>query len=335
MLIQPDVIGRYLHHRLSTDRPDAHPWISRIRETTQTLIQKTNSKNDLARIELFERSACNCLALNRGSKVYEILNGGRDERHVEDGGTAADCLTVAAWIGDLNLVRSLHKGSDNLSLFGRPSWAAAAQGHLEVLLYLLDKGALPYEPHDQDGNSHDVWMSAFSTAVYMGRGNIVRMYLQLPYYRLETETDRLFRPVLAAVQGNQTHTLRTLLDRYKSDAFPQEYMRTIDFALVQACKRGVADSGRVLLEYGADVHETDGSARSCLQLAAMCGSIPLVKMLLDAGAIDGANNKVRRRAFGTSEPGLYQKGALHLAKRRGFTAIVKLIEERKLERAID
>ncbi|XPS69163.1 hypothetical protein M3J09_001443 [Ascochyta lentis] len=334
VLVQPDVIGRYLHHRFSTDGPNPHPWISRIRATTQTLTQKTNSKNHLARIEHFERSACDCLALNRGSKVYEILNGGRDERPMEDGGTAADCLAIAAWIGDLNLVRSLHNDSDKLSLFGRPSWAAAAHGHVEVLLYLLNKGALPYEPHDQDRNLHDVWMSALSTAAYLGRDNIVSTYLQLAYYRLETEADRMFRPILAAVQGNQTSTLRTLLDRYKAHAPPQEYLRTIDFALVQACKRGLADSGGVLLEYGADVHETDGSARTCLQLAAMYGSIPLVKMLLDAGAIDEANNKVRRRAFGTSEPGLYQKGALHIAKRKGFTTIVELLEKKKVERAI-
>lgn len=299
------------------------------------LTQKTNLQNDPARIELFEWSACDCLALDRGSKAYEILNGNRDQRHVEDaGGTADDCLTVAAWIGDLNLVRSFHNGSDKLTLFGRPSWAAAAQGYLEVLLYLLDKGALPYEPHGQDGNSYDVWMSAFSTASYMGRDNIVRMYLQLPYYSLETETDRLFRPVHAAVKGNQTQTLRTLMDRYKTNASPQEYLRTIDFALVQACRRGEVDSARVLLEYGADIHETDASARSCLQLAAMSGNVPLVKMLLDAGAVDGVNNEVRRRAFGISKPGLYQKGALHIAKRRGLTAIVKLIEEKKLEQSI-
>lgn len=81
---------------------------------TQMLTQKTNPKNDPARIELFEWSACNCLALDRGSKVYEILNGGRDEMHVGDDGTAADCLTAAAWIGDLDLVESLHKRSDKL-----------------------------------------------------------------------------------------------------------------------------------------------------------------------------------------------------------------------------
>ena len=201
-------------------------------------------------------------------------------------------------------------------MFGRSSWAAAAQGYLEVLLYLLDKSALPYEPHEQNGNLHDVWMSALITAAYMGRDNIVRMYLQLLYYRLETETNRLFQPVFAAVQGNQTHTLRTLLDRHHADASPQKYMRTIDIAFVQACKRGEADLGRVLLEYGADVHETDGSARSCLQLVAMCGSIPLVIMLLDAGAIDEANNKVRQLAFGTSKSGLHQKDALHMEKRR-------------------
>lgn len=329
MLIQPTVIGRYIHHRLSTDGPESHPWISRIRETTQALTQKSNSEDDLARNELFEWGACDCLALNRGSKVYGILRGDRDERHTEDGDTTADCLTVAAWIGDMDLVKSLHNGSDKLSIFGRPSWAAAAQGHLEILLYLLDEGALPYEPHDQDGNPHDVWMSAFSTAAYMGRENIVKMYLQLAYYDLDTKADRLFRPVLAAVQGNQTHTLRTLLDRYKAGASPQEYMRTIDFALVQACKLGLADSGGVLLDYGADIRETDGSARSCLQLAAMCGSVSVVKMLLDAGAIDGPNDKVRRRAFGTSESGLYQKGAMHIAKRKGYTAMVKLLEDQK------
>jgi hypothetical protein len=335
LLIHPDVIGRYLHHRLSIDGPNPHPWIMRIRETVTLLTQQTDSESDPAQIEFFEWSACICLALDRGLEVYNILTGDRDERFMKDGNIAADSLAVAAWIGDLGLVRLLHNGSDDLSLFGRPSWAAAAQGHVEVLTFLLDQGALPYEPHSKAKHSYGIWMDAFSIAAYMGRENIVKLYLQLPYYGLGTEAERLFHPVDGAVRGNQTHLLRTLLDRYKANASPQEYLRTIDFQLVQACKRGIANSGKVLLEYGADIHETDGSARSCLQLAAMCNCVPLVKMLLDAGAVDGANNVVRRRAFGTSEPGLYQKGALHIAKRRGFAAIVKLIEEGKSKRAMD
>ena len=292
------------------------------------LVQHTKSEHDAAKKELLERSACECLAANRGSTVFDDFNRRAGAPMQSEGGIEANCIAVAAWMDDLNLVKSLHQGSDPLSFFGRPSWAAAIQGHVDILKFCLDKGALAYEPTYVSGPNFGLWRTPLAAAAYMGRENTVQLLLQQPYYQAE-EKDQEGLAVYFAAIGNQVGTFKMLLDHIKPKITPEKFLGNVDWSLVVACRRGSPDTAKMALEHGADVYETDRAPRSCLQLAAISGSVPIVKMLLDAGVPIEASDLLRSRSYGEPRPMRKHKDALWEARKRGRTEIVELIEAKK------
>jgi len=326
-----DVIALYLYHRVCTDGPVAHAWITTIRETCRMLAHDTSSENDTARLELFERSACLCLAVNVGSRTFEVLKGEeKDDRTQLEGGTSVNCLAIAAWIGDIALVKSYNKGSDHPSFFGRPSWAAAAQGHAEIVQFFFDQGALPYEPDFIEGPNFNLSKSPLGVAAYMGHENIVQLYVQASYHFPEILREEVTAFYYAA-QGDQPGTLKYLLEHHKGISTQQQFLYNIDGALVWSCRVGAPVSVRILLDYGADVNESDPAPRSCLQLAAIANNARIVKMLLDAGASLEPNNMIHRRASVRPMERRRQKSALAEAKLRDNAVIVELLEEKQRE----
>jgi ankyrin repeat protein len=270
------------------------------------------------------------LAVNAGSRLFEVLKGDeKDDKTELEGGTSVNCLALAAWIGDKTLVESYNVGLDPPSFFGRPSWAAAAQGHAEIIQFFLDQGALPYEPTFVEGPAFNLAKSPLGVAAYMGHENITRLYVQPSYYcpevRHEEET-----AIYYAAQGNQPMTLKYLLEHYKQNSTHQEFLSEIDGALVWSCRVGAPLSFQILLDYGADVNESDTVPRSCLQLAAVANNVQIVQMLLDAGASLEPDKWIHRRTSTRPiEKPKRQKSALAEAKLRDNKAIVELLEERQ------
>lgn len=326
--VHHNVIARYLHSRVCLDGPDYHPWIATIRDTSRMLAKYTNSRNDPAKYEFLERTACACLAHNRGMSVFTCLQNPRYEYPVpSEGGMDGNCLAVAAWMGDLDLVKSLHKGSDPLAFFGRPSWAAATQGHLEILQFCLDNGALPYEPTFSNGPSFNLDRSSLASAAFMGHENIVKFFLQYPHYRSRFGGEEAISVYFAA-QGNHANTLRIMLEHSRKITGDKEFMSRVDWSLVVACRRGAFDTAKVALEeYGASILETDKSPRSCLQLAVRASNPELVKLLLDAGAPLKADGVERQRFRDISKRMTKRRDALTEAKKRDHPTIIRLIEE--------
>ncbi|KAK8087862.1 hypothetical protein PG997_002823 [Apiospora hydei] len=157
-----DIIARYLHHRVLTDRrDDSHPWILTIRETSEVLARHMAPLGDHVPLDRIEASACLCLAVNAGDGVFKGLLQLKDhdrsyaKEHLQ-GGTAENCLAVASWMGNFALVQSLldqnptNSGAqtdpDPLYLFGRPSWAAAVNGNVDLFEFFLKRGSKPFEP---------------------------------------------------------------------------------------------------------------------------------------------------------------------------------------------
>ncbi|KAK8054858.1 hypothetical protein PG993_000085 [Apiospora rasikravindrae] len=209
---------------------------------------------------------------------------------------------------------------DSPSFFGRPSWAAAAHDHLEVLQFFLDRGARVQDPRDKDRANSEIGKTALGVAAYMGHQRI------LP------------RAIYFAAQGNRPDTLRCLLERYReTETRRNSFLRTLDSTLVCASRRGAALATGVLLEFGADPNESDNMPRSCLQNAARAGDAETVRLLVEAGASCEASWWVRRR----TEPELEKTGrlrcdALTEAGARGYRDIEEIIEEamdREAERA--
>ncbi|KAF2274410.1 ankyrin [Westerdykella ornata] len=329
----PEVIARYLYHRVRTDGSATHPWITTIRETSQMLAQHTGSENDFARVELLERNMCLCLAVNAGPRIFSVLKGEDEDGKTQlEGGTWANCLAIAAWIGDKTLVESLNRGSDPPSFFGSPSWAAAAQAHVDILQLFLDQGALPYDPTSSPFSTpyYDLSRGPLPVAAYMGRENIVRLLLEPPYYCSEIQDDEKMS-ICYAAEGNHPTLLKLLLEHYKRNSTPQEFLAVINHGLVCSCRCGVQIPAKIFVDYGADVNASDSSANSCLQLAARTGNAAVVKMLLDAGASLKAESIVHRHISSRVTHRQRQKDPLWQARRLGYTEVIRLLENKQRE----
>ncbi|KAK8134188.1 hypothetical protein PG984_006200 [Apiospora sp. TS-2023a] len=329
-----NVIARYLHHRVCTDGPDTHPWITTIRESCDLLVKHAVLlvDPDPKQVERIQFSACLCLAINSSSTVLPVLWGQeRNEKTQFEGGTWENALAIASSMGDLTLVESLNRGSDPPSFFGRPSWAAAAFGHLDVSQFFLKQGALPYEPTFHHVTDLVLGETPLGAAAYMGHDDIVQLYLQPPYFCPGVQKEEA-KAMFVAAEGNQPRTLRTLLEHRKRTQ-PQDFLEMLDAALLWSSKRGAPDATRVLLEYGAHPNETDKSPRSCLQHAAIAGDAATVQLLLDAGASLEASPYINKRTVPRLNDRWRKKykDALTEAKRRNYVAVVRVIEEKQRE----
>ncbi|KAK8038966.1 hypothetical protein PG993_007377 [Apiospora rasikravindrae] len=296
-------------------------------------VQDQGLHPDPKEVEKAEFNACLCVAVNASSTVLPVLWGQeKDEKTQLEGGTWENCLAIASWMGNLTLVESLNRGTDPYSFFGRPSWAAAAQGHLDILQFFLKQGALPYEPNFTHITDLELGETPIGAAAYMGHDSIVKLYLQPPYFGPGVQEEEA-KAIFVAAQGNQPQTLQTLLEHYTQNRPHPDFLAIIDAALLWSCRRGSPDATRVLLEYGAHPNETDKSPRSCLQHAAIAGDAATVKLLLDAGASIEASRYINKRTIPRLNETWRKKyrDALTEAKRRNYLAVVRVIEEKQRE----
>ncbi|KAK8009301.1 Ankyrin repeat-containing protein [Apiospora marii] len=319
-----DVIARYLHHRVCADGPDTHPWIRTIRKTCERLAD--------------HRTPSRPLIAARGDPNQRLP------------------LLGPAWMGDLKVVQSLlltqaptddesDTPLDPPSFFGRPSWAAAAGGHLRIYQWFLKRGAMPYEPPTSWNNDLVLGENPLVAAAHLGHDSIVRAILQADHPETRREVSKATKH---AAYANQPQTLRTLLEDYRRHPdFSQAKLRgRLDYNLAFcSCRRGAADATRVLLEYGADPDATDYTPRSCLQLAAKSGDARTVRLLLEAGASLEAPGYRRNRIDpeidsdrrDMNQPKRKRRDALEIAKKRNWPEIVRLIEakEREIEQSTE
>jgi hypothetical protein len=348
-----DVIARYLHHRVCADGPDTHPWILTIRKTCERLADHRTPSGHSLPLEEIQTSACRCLAVNANDWVFKGLLTTEELLYHKDhllGGKWENCLAVAAWMGDLKVVQSLlltqaptddesDTPLDPPSFFGRPSWAAAAGGHLRIYQWFLKRGAMPYEPPTSWNNDLVLGENPLVAAAHLGHDSIVRAILAAG--RPETRRE-VSKATKHAAYANQPQTLRTLLEDYRQHPdFSEAKLRgRLDYNLAFcSCRRGAPESTRVLLEYGADPDATDYTPRSCLQLAAKSGDARTVRLLLEAGASLEAPGYRRNRIDpdidsdrrDMNQPKRRRRDALEIAKKRNWPEIVRLIEAKKRE----
>ncbi|KAK8055632.1 hypothetical protein PG993_000859 [Apiospora rasikravindrae] len=348
------VIARYLLHRVRTDGPDdSHPWIRTIRETSELLARHIETLGDSVPFDRIEANACLCLAVNAGDGVFKAVLRLKEQdplnvkEHLQVG-TRENCLAVAAWMENSKFIQSLlvknaftcgsETDPDPLSLFGRPSWAAAVNGNVDLFEFFLKRGAKPFEATFKWNRRLILGDSPLGAAAYMGHDSIVRLILGERHHpELEREVSKAIN---YAAYANQPRTLRTLLEHYKKTHSEAEVLGQLDFSLLlYSCKRGAPDTTRVLLEYGAHPNETDYKPRSCLQLAARSGDAMTVKALLDAGAHLEAPQYRQHRTRpehdayrrGVMAPRNRQSDALDVAEKRKYPEIVRLLQEKKRE----
>ncbi|KAK8077133.1 hypothetical protein PG996_003303 [Apiospora saccharicola] len=228
---------------------------------------------------------------------------------------------------------------DPPSFFGRPSWAAAANGHADLFEFFLQRGALPRDPPTNWDNNLLLAETKLGAAAHRGHDRIVRTILATGDPDVGREAKMATRH---AAYANQPQTLRTLLDHYRhTPSFSEaELAGRLDYGLAFcSCPRGNAEATAVLLELGADPDATDYAPRSCLQLAAKAGDARTVRLLLDAGASLEAPRYRRNRVEPgidayrgeMSQPRRQRRDALGIARKKNWVEIVRLIEEKERE----
>ena len=226
-------------------------------------------------------------------------------------------LHEAASAGRLPLVAAcLEKGVSvaQADVYGRqPLHYAAMNGCADVCQKLLEAGASPSTP-DLDGYSPMIYsitngwtevvetflaggvsfetpavggadqLNALSLACQYGHEAIARLLLERGAKILPDPAG--YWPQHLAAREGHAGVLRLLVDAFNGDAAmidaPDKYSQSTP--LSHAASEGHAESVKVLLAAGADVHAVDEFKRTPIHYAAWQGHIDCVNLLIDAGA---------------------------------------------------
>ncbi|XP_067845693.1 CARD- and ANK-domain containing inflammasome adapter protein [Heptranchias perlo] len=147
---------------------------------------------------------------------------------------------------------------------------AAAQGHVTIIEYLLNKGA-KIEVRDNKGQS------PLHRAAEKGHTGAAKMLLQAGahIYALDTESRS---PLHLAAQNNHFPIVKLML---KEEARNDKRMKSF---LHMAALRDESKLAQIVLKYGAPVDTKDEKNRTPLFHATSQGHLNTVKVLLEAGA---------------------------------------------------
>ncbi|KAK6949512.1 hypothetical protein Daesc_009594 [Daldinia eschscholtzii] len=234
--------------------------------------------------------------------------------HIE----AQNVLSGAIVLGNLPLVKSLLEAPDATAsvngetpYFGRPLQLAAVWGHLDIVRYLLDRGADPRatsfdavyegwkpknEPRIREMKRHyrSPKGSVLRAAALGGSEDIVNLLLE-PQNRISTDDEEYSLAILAAARRGHHNIYRKLiaLTGKTLDDFP----RLRNEMLWEAAFHGQYEVIQMLLDIGVDIDEEPelilADHGSALEIAASRGDVRMVRFLLARGASIGPSEKLK------------------------------------------
>jgi ankyrin repeat protein len=182
-----------------------------------------------------------------------------------------------------------------------PLHAAAAEGHLNVAMLLLERGA--------DMKSLDSFgRTPLHLASCCGYAKVVSLLIDRGA-DLDAEESKKGTPLHLALRSGHKDTVQLLLDRGADANHPDNRGRT---PLHLSSEIGHDDFVRLLLDFGADANHPDDSGNTPLFLALEWGHDDIARLLLDHGA--DANH-----------PDDSGRTSLHHASHEGRNVIVQLL----------
>jgi ankyrin repeat protein len=175
--------------------------------------------------------------------------------------------------GDLEEVRRLvQRGRGLVDAVYRdmsPLIAAARNGHVEVVRYLLDEGA--------DINLRPGGLTGLSYACLEGRLQVVALLLACG--ARTTPSGGGWTPLIYAAREGHTGIVELLLAHREGEQLERQLNHDRWTALHFACYNGHASVVRALLGAGADPHVVDSGGRTPLSYAVLTGHAECVALL--------------------------------------------------------
>lgn len=303
---------RLLQEKALRDLTSGDQHLVLIRQTVTSIMQHHAEESYQSRLAYLS-AACACIVEHEGDSIARR----KSESEASADEVSQACLTLAAWLGDMSLVEAFVEDTcpdpKPKYPFGTPLWAAARQGHIDIVQRLLKRGA--------SVNRENIYRSTYKTGVEGacrgGHEGVVRLLLQ-PRYNFDTSGEDMQHAICAAASGNHADILQLLLERSTIQGF--YFIQAINSALREACRHGSDAAARVLLDIGADPNKVPGrKSYSCFEIAVMRGCPTTVQLILSKGAEPDGK--------------LYPDGMLHLprplilAAQRGHLRVVEMLLE--------
>ena len=209
---------------------------------------------------------------------------------IDCGDPSSHVLAAAAFLGDQKLVEALLRSGLNpnnaSNLFGTPLQAAATNGQIETVRYLLRNGAgvnhFPrYRPFAKKTPIDGVSMpyTALQAAAEGGYGSLVRLFCA-PEYGLLKSGKEYSNAIVAAARGGHEAIVDYLMQ--EGTEFGISELRIC--ILQEALWNGNIQLVSAMLDAGADVNDNSCGLVLPLNISASQGHDEIVRLLLARGA---------------------------------------------------
>lgn len=297
------IMTRYLIHKIETKFVSMPYYATEIRQVVLWLMKEYGYQTEAKRLEYTE-IMCTAAVATLGSYLLcrrmAVEYDFHSERPSSDISPCA--LTALAYLGDISRLKTLVDAGVDVNtksqIMGTPLQAAAARGHIEIGILLLNSGA--------DANSRDSEFdnSALQLACLAGHEEMARILLNSKY-GIQRSGPSYETAVLNAARGGNVNLMQLLIRSGEFELFPQLQ----DKMLHEASAHGAVNVVRTLLDERVNINSRDVKWRTPLQRAASGGYEETVRLLIARGADYGA---------GLPSP-IYQ------AAKRGYERVVQIL----------
>lgn len=305
-LMRPRMMTRYLVQQIRTGPlswRDFAVEIVEIRQMVTWLMKEYGYEIEVKRLEYTE-ALCTVAATIIGSApLFQRMAVEPDSQPARSPNDISHSALIAlAYLGDKSRLKTLIDAGVDVNIgskvMGSPLHAAAAGGHTEIVVLLLECGA--------DVNLKiDGWgYTAIDLAGLAGHEEIVRILLN-PKHGIRLNDEAYQMAVLSAVRGGNVDLMQ-LVVKFRPTAHSPRFKYRM---LLEASDHGAVNVVRSLVDGGVDVNQRDYHPFTPLQRAASGGHGETVQLLLARGA---------RLGKGRTSP-------LCQAAKRGYERVVQIL----------